>query len=73
MVMPIEIEAFDEAFISAKQIKWSVFWKRLKQDHVPVSFRDVVSAVKIFLVPVAPGTSQGNPKSVSWIASGLWM
>ena len=57
-VMPIEIEAFNEAFISAKQIQWSAFWKRLQEDHVPVSFRDIVSAVKIFLVPVASAISQ---------------
>ena len=52
-VMPVEIEAFDEPFISAKQIQWSAFWKRLQQDHVPVSFRDIVSALETFLVPVA--------------------
>lgn len=72
-VMPIEIEAFNEAFTSAKQIQWSAFWKRLQQDHVPVSFRDIVSAVKIFLVPVASSISQGNHKPVNWIASGPWI
>jgi len=71
-VMPVEIEAFDEAFISAKQIQWSAFWKRLLQDHVPVSFRDIVSAVETFLVPVASAISQGNSKPLSWIASGPW-
>ncbi|MFH0783186.1 MAG: nucleotidyl transferase AbiEii/AbiGii toxin family protein [Pseudomonadota bacterium] len=71
-VMPVEIEAFDEPFISAKQIQWSAFWKRLQQDHVPVSFRDIVSAVETFLVPVASTTSQGTTKPMSWIASGPW-
>jgi hypothetical protein len=33
---------------------------------------DIVSAVKTFLVPVASAISQGNPKPVSWIASGPW-
>ncbi|MFH0784660.1 MAG: nucleotidyl transferase AbiEii/AbiGii toxin family protein [Pseudomonadota bacterium] len=51
-VMLVEIEAFDAVFISAKQIQWSAFWKRLQQDHVPVSFGDIVSAVKTLLVPV---------------------
>ncbi len=71
-VMPVEIEAFDEPFISAKQIQWSAFWKRLQQDHVPISFRDIVSAVETFLVPVASATSQGTTKPMSWIASGPW-
>ena len=70
--MPVEIEAFDEPFISAKQIQWSAFWKRLQQDHVPVSFRVIVSAVETFLVPDVSETVQGNPKPVSWIAPGPW-
>jgi len=36
--LPTEIEAFTEPFIDAKQIQWTTFWKRLQQDHVPVSF-----------------------------------
>lgn len=71
-VIPVGIEAFDEPFISAKQIQWSAFWKRLQQDHVPVAFRDIVSAVEKFLVPVASATSQGTTKPINWIASGPW-
>ena len=70
--MPVEIEAFNQPFISAKQLQWSAFWKRLQQDHVPVSFRDIVSAVETFLVPEVSETVQGNPNPVSWIAPGPW-
>ncbi len=70
--MPVEIEAFDESFISAKQIQWSAFWKRLQQDYIPVSFRDIVSAVETFLVPVASAVSQGKPKTLNWMVSGPW-
>jgi hypothetical protein len=71
-VIPVRIEAFEEPFISAKQIQWSAFWTRLQQDHVPVSFRDIVSAVEKFLVPVASATSQGTIRPMNWIASGPW-
>ncbi len=71
-VISVEIEAFDESFISAKQIQWLAFWKRLQQNHVPVSFRDIVLAVKTFIVPVVSATSQGKPTPLNWLASGPW-
>jgi len=36
-VPPIEVERFDEAFIDVEQVQWTAFWKRLQQDHVPIS------------------------------------
>lgn len=70
--LPTEIEAFTEPFINAKQIQWTTFWKRLQQDHVPVSFREVTTAVDGFLTPVVAALSSGKPSRTNWIASGPW-
>ncbi len=70
--LPTEIEAFTEPFIDAKQIQWTTFWKRLQQDHVPVSFREVTTAVDGFLTPVVAAISSGKPSPTNWIASGPW-
>jgi len=39
--LPTKIEVFTEPFINAKQIQWTTFWKRLQQNHVSVSFREL--------------------------------
>ena len=70
--LPTEIEAFTEPFIDAKQIQWTTFWKRLQQDQVPVSFREVTTAVDGFLAPVVAAISSGKPSPTNWIASGQW-
>jgi hypothetical protein len=66
------IEAFEQTFIDAKQIQWSAFQRRLQQDHVPESFKDVVSVVEDFLAPITSLLSQDNPKPLIWPASGPW-
>ena len=71
-VLPIEVEGFDEDFINVKQVQWTAFWKRLQQDHVPVSFRDIASAVEEFLAPIASVLSAGGPKPTIWKAPGPW-
>jgi hypothetical protein len=70
--LPPRIEAFEQPFIDAKQIQWSAFRKRLQQDHVPESFKDVVSVVEDFLAPLTYLLSQDNPKHPNWPASGPW-
>ncbi|MEA3416226.1 MAG: nucleotidyl transferase AbiEii/AbiGii toxin family protein [Thermodesulfobacteriota bacterium] len=70
--LPTEIEAFTKPFIDAKQIQWTTFCKRLQQDHVPVSFREVTTAVDGFLAPVVAAISSGKPNPTNWIASGPW-
>ena len=70
--LPTRIEAFEQTFIGAKQVQWAAFCKRLQQDHVPESFKDVVLMVEDFLVPPTFLFSQGNPKPMSWPASGPW-
>ncbi|MBW2648005.1 MAG: nucleotidyl transferase AbiEii/AbiGii toxin family protein [Deltaproteobacteria bacterium] len=70
--LPTKIEAFTEPFIDAKQIQWTTFWKRLQQNQVPVSFREVTTAVDGFLALVIAAISSGKPCPTNWMASGPW-
>jgi hypothetical protein len=67
-----KIEAFERTFIDGKQIQWSAFRKRLQQDHVPESFKEIVSVVEDFIAPIMFSLSQGAPKPTHWPASGPW-
>lgn len=66
------VEAFEQSFIDDRQIQWSAFRKRLQQDQVPESFKDVVSVVAGFLAPLISLLSQDNPEPLIWPASGPW-
>ena len=67
-----EIEAFTESFIDAKQVQWAAFRKRLQQDHVPASFREIATAVEGFLSPIIAVIFSGKPSPTSWNAPGPW-
>ena len=71
-MLPIEIKVFNKAFIDGKQVQWTAFWKRLQQDHVPDSFRDIVPAVEGFLGPIANALVNGKSKPTIWRAPGPW-
>ena len=62
------IEAFSSDFISSRGSMWAVFQKRLKQDHVPASFQDIVTEVESFLAPVIKGDSEEK----EWTPAGSW-
>jgi hypothetical protein len=70
--LPAEVEAFDQTFIDAKQVQWAAFGKRLQQEHVPLSFQDVISEVEGFLAPIISALLQEEPCTTSWIAPGPW-
>lgn len=70
--LPVEIEAFSDSFIEAKQVQWTAFWKRLQQEQVPSSFREVVTDVADFIRPIAVALSSGAPIPETWISPGPW-
>ncbi len=70
--LPTEIEAFTESFIDAKQVQWTAYRKRLRQDHVPSSFREIIVAVDRFVAPTVRALSSGKPGSANWTAPGPW-
>ncbi len=71
-VLPTEIDAFTESFINVKEMQWVAFRKRLKQDLIAESFREIVTAVDGFLTPIAKCVSSGRPSPISWTAPGPW-
>ena len=71
--VPVKVEAFENAFIHAKQIQWAAFRQRLQQDHIPNSFHDIVSSIEAFLAPLASTISQGIPTAGKWISPGPWI
>lgn len=70
--LPAEIDAFTERFIAAKQTQWSAFRKRLGQDHVPVSFREIAASVDSFLSPIVAVFFSGEQCHANWKAPGPW-
>lgn len=62
------IDAFSADFISSRQPMWAAFRKRLKQDHVPESFQEMVPEVERFLEPVIKGVSD----DITWKPAGPW-
>jgi hypothetical protein len=70
--LPAEIDAFTEPFIEAKQIQWAAFRKRLGQEHVPVSFKEIAASVGSFLSPIVAVFFSGKQSLTNWTAPGPW-
>ena len=70
--LPLEIEAFTQPFIDAKQTQWTAFRKRLQQDHVPASFAQITASLGQFLSPIVAAFSSGKPSPRNWTAPGPW-
>lgn len=71
-VLPEEIEGFSRSFVESKKEMWTVFRERLRIDHAPSAFSDVVAAVDSFLSPVVVALLAGKSGPESWIAPGPW-
>ena len=71
--LPTNIDVFTEHFVEAKQAQWTAFRKRLGQDHVPASFREITVSVDRFLSPIIEALSSVKPGPTSWKAPGPWI
>ncbi len=71
--LPAEIEIFTEPFIVAKQIQWAAFQKRLQQNHVPSSFREIMASVSSFLSPIITALNLEKATPKIWTAPGPWI
>lgn len=67
-----KIEAFTESFMDAKQTQWIAFWKRLQQQHVPASFKEIAIMVDSFISPIISDLFSENLISKKWSAPGPW-
>jgi len=70
--IPLDVPAFGAEFAESKQVLWKAFQQRLKQEHVPASFSDIVSAVASFLGPLATANRENQPYVKKWCAPGPW-
>ena len=70
--LPRKVEAFTKLFVDNKQDQWANFHDRLKQDHVPVSFADIVASIAEFLSPVIAAVASGDSGPTRWTAPGPW-
>jgi hypothetical protein len=70
--LPLKVGAFAEPFIEAKQTQWSAFCKRLQQDQVPTSFKEIVGSIDRFLTPITAALFSGKPCPKNWTAPGPW-
>ena len=50
--LPLNSDVFGRDFIKEKQPQWTAFRNRLKSEHLPESFEQIVNAVSKFLSPV---------------------
>ncbi|MFC2160848.1 nucleotidyl transferase AbiEii/AbiGii toxin family protein [Acidobacteriota bacterium] len=71
--LPAEIKIFTEPFIVAKQIQWAAFQKRLQQNHVPSSFREIMASVSSFLSPIITALNLEKATPKIWTAPGPWI
>jgi hypothetical protein len=69
---PDEVSAFSARFIAAKQVQWQAFRNRLKQDHIPEAFVNVVQAIATFLQPIVATQGVETPCVARWNAPGPW-
>ncbi len=53
--------------------KWNAFRKKLKQDHIPTEFEDIVMKVKMFIAPIASALTSKKPLPSNWSAPGPWV
>jgi len=70
--IPEVITAFTEEFISNKQKQWQAFCNRLKQDHIPTDFSEIVTSIKTFIKPLILMPSTENTFPSHWSAPGPW-
>jgi len=70
--LPAEIEIFTEPFIVAKQTQWAASRKRLQQNHVPSSFREIMASVSSFLSPIITALNLEKATPKIWTTPGPW-
>jgi predicted nucleotidyltransferase component of viral defense system len=71
--LPGPLRLIKDDFIDVKQVQWTAFRKRLQQEHVPVSFRDIISTIENFLVPCTSSIVSGSSIPNKWNAPGPWV
>lgn len=69
------LAAFSSTFIETKQVQWDAFRRRGRIGQAPESFREVVTELEEFLVPVLTSFESADGQQVRrwrWIAAKGW-
>jgi hypothetical protein len=64
---------FTDDFAQVKQVQWKAFRLRLKHDHVPELFSDVLEQLSRFLGPCMVSGNEAMLSREKWIAPGPWI
>ena len=70
--LPEDVIAFTVGFADTKQTQWAAFRRRLRQDHVPALFSEVVLSIRKFFLPLTVALSSGKAAPSRWTAPGPW-
>ena len=70
--LPLDIEAFSQPFVDAKQTQWTAFRNRLQQIHVPSSFAEITASAIGFSFPSSRFSLPKSLARAKWAASGPW-
>jgi len=67
------LTVFPKDFAEAKQVQWKAFRSRMRLDHAPELFSDVLDHLAVFLGPCVLPDQGVNPVDLKWIAPGPWI
>lgn len=68
----LEFLSFSESFSKNRQPHWKAFVTRLKQEHVPMQFSEILVQIRAFLWPIAEARVSNSEFAGKWIAPGPW-
>ncbi|MDD7986669.1 nucleotidyl transferase AbiEii/AbiGii toxin family protein [Lentisphaera marina] len=68
----VELTAFTEAFTDAKQVQWTAFRRKLKQEDLPADIKDIISLIKQFIGPVLDALVKQKDFNATWPVKGPW-
>jgi hypothetical protein len=63
---------FSQGFALDKQAQWKAFRSRMKLDHAPESFIEVISQLETFLGPFAENDRTSRKSAALWNTPGPW-
>ncbi len=67
------LSVFPKDFAEATQVQWKAFRSRLRLDHAPELFSEVLDHLAVFLGPFVLPDHGANPVDLKWIAPGPWI
>ena len=70
---PKNLEYFSNEFARSKQLQWTAFTNKLKQEFVPNNFIEVINHIRLFLSPIITSMQSHQTPPSKWIAPNKWI